>query len=87
MKTVCIIRDRGQLTIPDSIRKMISWLTPMSAVTISVIKPDEIVIKPHAKVIDKNQILENVKKVQAIKGKGKPTISAVDFLIQDRQSH
>jgi bifunctional DNA-binding transcriptional regulator/antitoxin component of YhaV-PrlF toxin-antitoxin module len=86
MKTVSIIRDRGQLTIPDSIRKAISWMNPMSAVTISVTKPDEVVIKPHAKMIDKDQILENVKKARAIKGQGNTT-SALEFIMQDRQSH
>jgi bifunctional DNA-binding transcriptional regulator/antitoxin component of YhaV-PrlF toxin-antitoxin module len=86
MKVTSIIRDRGQLTIPDSIRKVISWINPMSAVTISVVKPDEIIIKPHAKVIDKKRIWENVKKARAIKGKD-TTTSAVDFLIKDRQSH
>lgn len=86
MKTVSIIRDRGQLTIPDSIRKLVNWATPMSAVSISVVKPDEIVIKPHAKLIDKDQIWTNVRKARAIKGKGSTT-SAVEFLMKDRQSH
>ncbi len=86
MKTVSIIRERGQLTIPDSIRQLISWVAPMSAVSITVVKPDEIVIKPHTKLIDKDQIWENVRKARAIKGKGS-TISTVEFLIKDRQSH
>lgn len=85
MQTVSIIRNRGQLTIPDSIRKIISWITPMSAVTISVVKPDEIVIKPHASFIDKKRIWDLIKKARAIKGKGKG--SAVEFLIEDRNSH
>jgi bifunctional DNA-binding transcriptional regulator/antitoxin component of YhaV-PrlF toxin-antitoxin module len=86
MKTVSIIRDRGQLTIPDSIRKVVTWMNPMSAVTISVNKPDEVVIRPHAKLIDKEQIWENVKKARAIKGRG-ATTSAIEFLMKDRQSH
>ena len=85
MKTVSIIRDRGQLTIPDSIRKAISWLNPMSAVIISVVKPDEIVIKPHQQYVDWNKIWENIRKARAIKGKGNQ--SAADFLEQDRHSH
>ena len=85
MKVVSIIRDRGQLTIPDSIRKVISWMNPMSAVTISVNSPDEVVIKPHAKLIDKEQIWENVKKSRAIKGKGSG--SAAEFLEMDRREH
>lgn len=86
MKSVIIIRDRGQLTIPDSIRKAVSWVTPMSAVTISVMKPDEIVIKPHKKDYDWDKIWEGVRKSRAIKGRGKTT-SAVEFLQKDRNSH
>ena len=86
MKTVSIIRDRGQLTIPDSIRKIITWMSPLSVVTISVSSPDEIIITPHAKPIDKDQIWENIRKARSIKGKG-ATISAVKFLEKDRQSH
>ena len=86
MKAVSIIRQRGQLTIPDSIRQLVGWINPNSAVTISVVKPDEVVIRPHAKLIDKSQIWENVRKARAIKGKGRTT-SAAEFLIKDRQSH
>lgn len=85
MKTVSIIRDRGQLTIPDSIRRVVSWITPMSAVSISVIKPDEIVIKPHQKQVNWDQVWENIRKSRAIPGKG--NISATEFLEQDRRSH
>ena len=85
MKTVSIVRDRGQLTIPDSIRKVVNWITPMSAVTISVTKSDEIVITPHKKTYDWDKIWENVRKARAIKGKGMG--SAVEFIEKDRQSH
>ncbi len=85
MKTVSIVRDRGQLTIPDSIRRMVSWITPMSAVTISVVKPDEIIIKPHQKQVDWDQVWENIRRSRAILDKGK--ISAAEFLEQDRRSH
>ena len=85
MKYVVVIRDRGQLTIPDSIRKAVSWATPMSAVTISVIKPDEIVIKPHQSHINADKIWALVQRSRAIKGKGKG--SAVEFLEKDRLSH
>ncbi|OGY09109.1 MAG: hypothetical protein A2782_00100 [Candidatus Blackburnbacteria bacterium RIFCSPHIGHO2_01_FULL_43_15b] len=82
---VSIIRDRGQLTIPDSIRRVVSWITPMSAVSISVIKPDEIVIKPHQKQVNWDQVWENIRKSRAISGRG--NLSAADFLEQDRRSH
>lgn len=85
MKTVCIIRNRGQLTIPDSVRRVVNWVTPMSAVTISVIKPDEIVIKPHKRKYDSDKIWELVRKSRAIKGRGKG--SASEFIKKDRLSH
>lgn len=85
MKTVSIIRDRGQLTIPDSIRKIITWMRPMSAVTISIIKPDEVVIKPHQENVNWDKIWEGIRKARSIHGKGK--ISAAEFLQKDRLSH
>jgi len=57
----------------------------MSAVSISVLKPDEIVIKPHQKKVDWDQVWENIRKSRAISSKGK--ISAAEFLEQDRRSH
>ncbi len=80
-----IIRERGQLTIPDSIRKLVNWVTPSSAVSISVIKPDEIIIKPHQKQVDWKQIWEGIRKARSIHGKGSK--SASEFIQQDRLSH
>ena len=85
MQTTSIIRERGQLTIPESIRRTVSWATPMSAVFISVTNPNEIVIKPHTKTVDWNKIWKNIRKSRAISGKGK--ISASEFLKIDRSSH
>lgn len=85
MKTISIVRDRGQLTIPDSIRKMVSWVTPLSAVSISVIKPDQIIIRPHQQNVDWDLIWKNIKKSRSISGKGK--ISASEFLQADRNLH
>ena len=85
MKTVSIIRERGQLTIPDSIRQLISWVSPMSAVSITVIKPDEIVIRPHQAQVNWDKIWEGIKKARSIHGKGK--MSALEFIQRDRLSH
>lgn len=85
MKTVSIIRERGQLTIPDSIRRVVSWVTPLSAVSISVIKPDEILIKPHSQNMGWDMIWQSINKSRAIVGKGK--ISALEFIEKDRNSH
>ena len=86
MQTVSIIRDRGQLTIPDSIRKVVNWIAPMSAVSISVLKPDEIIITPHKKGYNWDEIWQGIRRARAIKGKGK-TVSTVEFLEKDRMSH
>lgn len=74
------------MTIPDSIRKIVGWANPSAVVSISVVKPDEIVIKPHKKNYDWDKIWEGVKKARAIKGTGQ-AISTVDFLQEDRASH
>lgn len=84
MKAVSIIRNRGQLTIPDSIRRTIPWMQPMSAITISVVRPDEIVIKPHKKEYDWDKIWEQIKRVRAFKGKGRGNLSA--FIAEDRET-
>lgn len=84
-QTVGIIRDRGQLTIPDSIRDLVPWATPSSAVSISVIGSDEIRIKPHQKQYDWDKIWKGIKKSRAIHGKGR--MSASQILMIDRQSH
>ncbi|MGI8419411.1 MAG: hypothetical protein ACR2LN_02085 [Candidatus Levyibacteriota bacterium] len=85
MKSVSIIRGRGQLTIPDSIRKAVNWINPLSAVSVTVVKPDEIVIKPHQSHVDWVKIEDNLKKLHALSGKSK--LSAVEILQHDRQSH
>lgn len=85
MKTISIVRERGQLTIPDSVRRLVNWVSPLSAVSISVVKPDEIVLKPHQNHVDWDKIWESIKKSRAIHGKGK--ISGSAFLAKDRQSH
>ncbi|PIR61130.1 MAG: hypothetical protein COU68_01070 [Candidatus Pacebacteria bacterium CG10_big_fil_rev_8_21_14_0_10_45_6] len=84
MKTV-IIRDRGQLTIPDSIRRTIDWAMPLSAVTISIEKPDEIVIRPHGRkvAINWDDLWKQIKKARSFKGSGSGDLST--FVVEDRQ--
>lgn len=82
-----IIRNRGQLTIPDSIRKTVKWANPLSAVDISVVKLDEIVIKPHQpqKEVDWDKLWKRIKRVRAFKGKGGGNLSK--FIAEDRYRH
>lgn len=86
MKVTAIIRDRGQLTIPDSIRKTIKWVTPMSAVSVILVKPNEIVIQPQHTHVDWEDIWAGIKTARAIHGKPKAT-SAAEFLEEDRAAH
>lgn len=85
MKTISIVRNRGQLTIPDSLRKSITWLNPMSAITISIVKPDEIIIKPHRAHVDQEKVWNLIRKSRNIKGKGEKPAS--QFIMEDRNSH
>ena len=87
MKTVIIIRDRGQLTIPDSIRRVVPWANPMSAVSISVEKPDEIIIKPHQpqKVeVNWDKLWAQIKRTRSFKGKSQGNLST--FIVKDRET-
>lgn len=54
----------------------------MSAVSISVVKPDEIIITPVKKQYDWDKIWEGVRKARAIKGRGKGSLSK--FIAEDR---
>ncbi len=86
MKAVSIIRDRGQLTIPDSIRKSLDWVTPMSAITLSVTGPDEIIIRPHQnqKQINWDNLWRQIKHVRSFKGNGRGNLST--FIAKDRET-
>lgn len=84
MKTVSIVRDRGQLTIPEPIRALREWVSPNSVVTITSERPDEIIITPHKKRIDWDKLWKDIKRVRAYKGKGRGNLSA--FVAEDRQT-
>jgi len=82
--TVSVIRNRGQLTIPDSIRALRQWASPNSAVTITSERPDEIIIRPHKKEYDWDKIWEGIRQARAIKGK-RGNLSK--FIAEDRYRH
>jgi len=81
--TVSIIRERGQLTIPRSIRANHSWANASSAVTISS-QGEEIVIRPK-KEVDWDKLWRQMKRVRAFKGNGRGNLSA--FIAKDRKAH
>ena len=78
-KNVVIVRNRGQITILNSIRKSVGWVNPMSAISISVVKPAEIVLKPHIRVMDRHKLLVMVEQSRS-QGLGRTTESAAALL-------
>lgn len=58
----------------------------MSAVFITVVKPDEITIRPHQVQIDWDKVWANITKARSIKGKGSKG-SLSEFIAEDRSNH
>lgn len=87
IQTAGIIRQRGQLTIPDDIRETHEWASPGSVVTVATSKPDEIVIRPYSpqREVDWDTVWKAIKRARSIKGKGPGNLSA--FIAKDRQTH
>lgn len=85
MKKTILIRDREQLTIPDNIRKRVSWIYPMSAITISLVNDSEIILTPMERKINWLELWSMIKKSREIEGSGR--VKTSDFLTIDRNSH
>ncbi len=86
IQTTTIIRQRGQLTIPDAIRKIRSWAKKDSVVVVSSTDPDEIVIRPYEKKKEVNWDLlwKKIEEVRSYRGKGSGNLSK--FIIEDRET-
>lgn len=87
--TTATIRQRGQLTIPDTIRDRFPWIKTDAVVTLDASDPTRIVIQPFAmNVSDKpdwDLIWKMIARARAIPGKGK--MNASEFIAQDRYNH
>ena len=86
IQATSIIRQRGQLTIPDSIRGTTNWVTVGSVVTIARVSPDQIVIKPHlgeVGTINWDKLWRNIELARSHKGKYLGSLS--QFIIEDRE--
>ncbi len=81
-----IIRNRGQLTIPDRIREALKWTSPNSVVSLATTSKNELLIKPYQVSIhiDWEQIWKEIYKARSIKGKRE---NLSNFIISDRESH
>lgn len=85
-QATAIVRQRGQLTIPDFIREAVDWIFPGSVVSVSQTKNDEIVIKPHTsyvKTIAWDKLWKNIELARSYQGKYKGSLSR--FVIEDRE--
>lgn len=88
IQTTAIIRNRGQLTIPDVIRRAFDWIKTESVVKIVYRSPQEIVITPYIqeniKKTNWKKIWAAIAKARSFKGK-KGNLSK--FIAEDRYNH
>lgn len=88
MEEVAIVRQRGQITIPEPIRSKTSWLKENSVVRILRKRGSEIVIKPltegNSDIPDWGKIWKAINLARSFKGK-RGNLSS--FIAQDRFSH
>ena len=79
------IRQRGQLTIPDKLRELFSWLEEGSIVGIEV-EEEVLKIKPHSQVkkIDYDDFYTKMQLARSFKGK-RGNLSAM--IASDREAH
>lgn len=83
VQIVSIIRDRSQLTIPESIRAVRQWIQHDAVVTLSTERADEIVIRPHKRTsVNWEMIWHNVHLARSFRGK-RGSLSA--FIAKDRE--
>ena len=88
IQTTAIIRDRGQLTIPDKIRKNLKWPSNNTVVSITADINKKIVIEPYEenkKKVDWNQIWKNIRKIRSYKTKNSRPAS--ELIAEDRYNH
>lgn len=89
MKTLqgtAIIRDRGQLTIPEKMREVLKWSSTNSVVSLYTTEKGELLIKPFVanKEPDWDTIWANIERSRSYKGKNG---NLSKFISLDRESH
>ncbi|MDP3724686.1 MAG: hypothetical protein Q8R11_03580 [bacterium] len=84
MQIIGVIRDRGQLTIPEEIRAFQKWARPASVVTIASESSDKIVIRPHRRSqrVDWESLWHAIDVSRSFQGK-RGNLSA--FIAKDRE--
>lgn len=88
VSTTAIIRQRGQLTIPDQIREMAPWLSVDSVVTVATTPSQEIIIKRHmqdtARVVNWDKVWRGIQLARSFRGK-RGNLSKL--IAEDRKTH
>lgn len=81
-----IIRDRGQLTIPEKIRDVLKWPSPNSVVSLATTSRNELVIKPYKdeRQIDWSGIWLKIDLSRSYRGKQG---NLANFIAIDRINH
>lgn len=89
LQTTAVIRQRGQLTIPDKIREMMSWIRENAVVVIETTTHDTFIVKPYS--TDKYNLSQKWQKAweaiqltRSFKGK-RGNLSG--FVVEDRKAH
>ncbi len=88
-QTIAVIRQRGQLTIPDSLRKQVSWAKSNMVISISINNINELILKPYS--VEKKtgkaywkEIWGQLELCRSLKGK-RGNLS--QFIVEDREKH
>lgn len=86
IEEISVVRDRGQLTIPNVIRATVNWLRPSAVVRIKTSKPNEIIIHPHHQETktEWEEIWDSIHLARSFTGK-RGRLSK--FIEQERQQH
>lgn len=84
--TTRLVQERGQVTIPQAIRNVASWIAPSLPVSISLEEPDQISIEPHqSRKVDWDLLWREIEASRRLRGRGKSSLSA--FIAADRHRH
>lgn len=87
-QSIAIIRQRGQLTIPDSVRKATGWIFPNAVVSITVKNKTELCVKPLSPKESEEKywkdLWRDMERIRSFKGK-RGNLSK--FIAEDRYRH
>ena len=79
--SIAVIRDRYQLTIPEEIRKNLSWLEAQKVVRWVLVDEDKVLVEPYrGSAVGWPEIWENLKKIKNWGAKS----NLADFVVADR---